>query len=344
MLPWDVLADAAWEARAGRQAAAGQRPGPRARGGLHLGDDGRAEGRDAHAEHRAGHHLLADRAPRLLGARRHPDVLHARAPDGLPLRVLPQLPARGDGGVPRHLERRGGGAADRDRARHVHDGRDTLPAGSGVRADGARPVVTPPVHLGGGGDPAPAREGRAGAARLRHLRGLGHDGERPRHVQWPRRPRGEGRRHRRPPAPRHGSCASSTTPSATSPRAIEGDLLVKGPAQFVGYWKRPEFTRDGHTADGWFKTGDRATLDADGYVSITGRSKDVIIRGGENIPVAEVENALFTHPKVAGVAVVAMPDPRLQERACAFVIPKRGRDGDPRRPRGAPRRAAAREA
>jgi non-ribosomal peptide synthetase component E (peptide arylation enzyme) len=108
------------------------------------------------------------------------------------------------------------------------------------------------------------------------------------------------------------------------PTGSEGDLLVKGPAQFVGYFKRPEFTREGHTADGWFKTGDRATLDRDGYVSITGRSKDVIIRGGENIPVAEVENALFTHPKVAGVAVVAMPDPRLQERACAFVIPKDG--------------------
>lgn len=108
------------------------------------------------------------------------------------------------------------------------------------------------------------------------------------------------------------------------PTGTEGELLVTGPAQFVGYFKRPQFTRDAHTADGWFKTGDRAALDADGYVSITGRSKDVIIRGGENIPVVEVENALFSHPKVAAVAVVAMPDPRLQERACAFVIPKAG--------------------
>jgi cyclohexanecarboxylate-CoA ligase len=108
------------------------------------------------------------------------------------------------------------------------------------------------------------------------------------------------------------------------PAGAEGDLLVTGPAQFVGYAKRPEFTRDAHTADGWFKTGDRATLDRDGYVSITGRSKDLIIRGGENIPVAEVENVLFGHPKVAAVAIVAMPDPRLQERACAFVIPKPG--------------------
>ncbi len=109
-----------------------------------------------------------------------------------------------------------------------------------------------------------------------------------------------------------------------APTGTEGDLLVTGPSQFVGYFKRPEFTKDAHTADGWFKTGDRATIDGDGYVSITGRSKDVIIRGGENIPVAEVENVLFTHPKVAGVAIVAMPDPRLQERACAFVIPAQG--------------------
>jgi len=108
------------------------------------------------------------------------------------------------------------------------------------------------------------------------------------------------------------------------PAGVEGDLLVTGPAQFVGYYKRPEFTAEAHTPDGWFTTGDRATLDRDGYLSITGRSKDVIIRGGENIPVAEVENVLFGHPKVAGVAIVGMPDSRLQERSCAFVVPKAG--------------------
>jgi cyclohexanecarboxylate-CoA ligase len=108
------------------------------------------------------------------------------------------------------------------------------------------------------------------------------------------------------------------------PPGVEGDLLVTGPAQFVGYFRRPEFTAQAHTPDGWFRTGDRATLDQDGFLAITGRSKDVIIRGGENIPVAEVENLLFAHPKVAGVAIVAMPDHRLQERACAFVIPREG--------------------
>jgi cyclohexanecarboxylate-CoA ligase len=109
-----------------------------------------------------------------------------------------------------------------------------------------------------------------------------------------------------------------------SPPGTEGDLLVRGPSQFVGYFKRPEFTSESYTAEGWFKTGDRGTLDRDGYLSITGRSKDLIIRGGENIPVVEVENVLFAHPKVASVAIVGMPDARLGERACAFVIPKPG--------------------
>ncbi len=102
----------------------------------------------------------------------------------------------------------------------------------------------------------------------------------------------------------------------------EGELRVRGHSQFVGYWKRPELTASSYTSDGWFMTGDRAMLDPDGYVSISGRSKDIVIRGGENIPVVEIENLLFAHPKIANVAVVAMPDPRLQERACAFVIPK----------------------
>jgi cyclohexanecarboxylate-CoA ligase len=108
------------------------------------------------------------------------------------------------------------------------------------------------------------------------------------------------------------------------PAGREGDLLVRGAAQFVGYFRRPQFTADGHTADGWFKTGDRGTLDPAGYLAITGRSKDLIIRGGENIPVVEVENLLYTHPKIAGVAIVAIPDPRLGERACAVVIPREG--------------------
>jgi non-ribosomal peptide synthetase component E (peptide arylation enzyme) len=78
----------------------------------------------------------------------------------------------------------------------------------------------------------------------------------------------------------------------------------------------------------WFDTGDLATLDAEGYVRITGRLKDIIIRGGENIPVKYVEDILYEDPRVRDAAIVAMPDPRLGERACAFVICRDGRTLD----------------
>ena len=104
----------------------------------------------------------------------------------------------------------------------------------------------------------------------------------------------------------------------------EGDLLCKGPAQFVGYLKRMEDTIKEHT-DGWFITGDRAVMDEDGYIRIAGRNKDIIIRGGENIPVAYVENVIYEHPDVSVVQIIAMPDPRLQEKACAFISMKPGR-------------------
>ena len=106
------------------------------------------------------------------------------------------------------------------------------------------------------------------------------------------------------------------------PAGTEGDLLVGGGTNFVGYLKRPEAYD--HDDEGWFKTGDRAVMDADGYIRIAGRTKDIIIRGGENIPVAEVEGLLYRHPAIADAAVVAMPDQRLGERGCAFVTLKPG--------------------
>ena len=72
-------------------------------------------------------------------------------------------------------------------------------------------------------------------------------------------------------------------------------------------------------ADSWLETGDNARMDVDGYIRITGRSKDIIIRGGENIPIVEVEELLYRHPGIQDAAIVAMPDPRLGERGCAFV-------------------------
>jgi cyclohexanecarboxylate-CoA ligase len=103
------------------------------------------------------------------------------------------------------------------------------------------------------------------------------------------------------------------------PPGTDGRLQVTGPFLFVGYAERLEMTRESFDGE-WFDTGDLATVDADGYLSISGRTKDVIIRGGENIPVAYVENVLYEHPDIAAVAVVGTPDPRLQERACACVV------------------------
>jgi cyclohexanecarboxylate-CoA ligase len=99
-----------------------------------------------------------------------------------------------------------------------------------------------------------------------------------------------------------------------------GRLVVRACSNFGGYLKRPQWNNT--DPDGWFDTGDLARMDAAGYIRITGRSKDVIIRGGENIPVVEIEALLYKHPSVAQVAIVAYPDERLGERACAVVVPK----------------------
>lgn len=108
---------------------------------------------------------------------------------------------------------------------------------------------------------------------------------------------------------------------AIAPVGVVGDLQARGSFEFVGYLQGRDFTEQFYTDDGWFETGDRALLDADGYVRIAGRTKDLVIRGGENIPVKEVEDALLRHPQVAAVAVVAKLHDRLGEVGCAFVIP-----------------------
>jgi len=105
-----------------------------------------------------------------------------------------------------------------------------------------------------------------------------------------------------------------------------GRLLVRAASNFGGYLKRPQL--NGTDAQGWFDTGDLARIDAQGYIRISGRSKDVIIRGGENIPVFEIESLIYRHPAVAQVALVAYADERLGERACAVVVPKAGQSLD----------------
>ncbi|RDK10138.1 cyclohexanecarboxylate-CoA ligase [Cupriavidus lacunae] len=107
-----------------------------------------------------------------------------------------------------------------------------------------------------------------------------------------------------------------------APAGQVGRLVVRSCSNFGGYLKRPQW--NGTDAEGWFDTGDLASMDANGYIRISGRNKDVIIRGGENIPVFEIEALLYKHPAVAQVAIVAYADTRLGERACAVVVPKPG--------------------
>jgi cyclohexanecarboxylate-CoA ligase len=106
------------------------------------------------------------------------------------------------------------------------------------------------------------------------------------------------------------------------PLGQSGRLLVRGCQMFTGYFKKPEL--ETFDAQGWFDSGDLAYMDDEGYIRISGRVKDVLIRGGENVPVVEIENLLYKHPAVAAVAVVGCPDARLGERGCAFIIPKPG--------------------
>ena len=105
------------------------------------------------------------------------------------------------------------------------------------------------------------------------------------------------------------------------PPNTEGELAAKGPGVFAGYLKLPEENKKAFTKDGFFRTGDLAIIDAAGYIKITGRIKDIIIRGGENISPSEIEELIITHPSVEDVSVIGMPDKELGERVCAYIKP-----------------------
>jgi non-ribosomal peptide synthetase component E (peptide arylation enzyme) len=105
----------------------------------------------------------------------------------------------------------------------------------------------------------------------------------------------------------------------------EGELRLKGPQCFLGYVDA-SLNADAFDADGWFRSGDRGRIDPDGNVVVTGRIKDAIIRNAENISAQEIEGALVTHPAVADVAVIGVPDSRTGERVCAVVVAAPGGD------------------
>ncbi len=110
----------------------------------------------------------------------------------------------------------------------------------------------------------------------------------------------------------------------TVERNTTGEFLTRGYSVMSGYWNEPDKTAQAIDADGWMHTGDLAVMDDDGYVAITGRSKDLIIRGGENVSPREIEEFLYGHPDVVDVQVVGVPDPQHGEEVCAFVKTKSG--------------------
>ena len=103
-----------------------------------------------------------------------------------------------------------------------------------------------------------------------------------------------------------------------------GEFEVRGPHVFAGYWNQPEATAEAFSADGWFKTGDLGWCSADGYFTLTGRARELIISGGYNVYPREVEEVLETHPSIVEVAVVGLPDPDLGEQVVAVVVPREG--------------------
>jgi fatty-acyl-CoA synthase len=106
-------------------------------------------------------------------------------------------------------------------------------------------------------------------------------------------------------------------------RGETGELCTRGPSVMLGYWEDAERTAGAIDADGWMHTGDLATMDADGYLNIVGRSKDLVIRGGENVYPREVEEFLYTHPDIADVQVIGVPDARYGEELMAWIVPRR---------------------
>jgi fatty-acyl-CoA synthase len=108
------------------------------------------------------------------------------------------------------------------------------------------------------------------------------------------------------------------------PHGQPGELCTRGYSVMLGYWEEPEKTAESIDAARWMHTGDLATMDADGYCNIVGRSKDMVIRGGENVYPREIEEFLYAHPDVSDVSVVGVPDERFGEELCAFVVTRGG--------------------
>ncbi|MEL6598387.1 MAG: AMP-binding protein [Pseudomonadota bacterium] len=127
----------------------------------------------------------------------------------------------------------------------------------------------------------------------------------------------------------HVECKVVDENGRTVPVGVQGELLTRGYVVMQGYWEDPAKTAEAVDADGWMHTGDLATFDAEGYCDITGRVKDMVLRGGENIYPREVEDFLFTHPDIAQAQVFGIPDQKYGELVCAWIVPREGRSLTP---------------
>ena len=127
-----------------------------------------------------------------------------------------------------------------------------------------------------------------------------------------------------PAAPGNEVRVVSPETGASLAADVEGELQVRGASVFPGYLNNPDANAEAFTSEGWFRTGDLATIDDQGNLTITGRSKDIINRGGVKYNPADIEEIIFTHPKVSMTAIVPMKDEKLGERACCFIQPVKG--------------------
>ncbi|WP_102107283.1 AMP-binding protein [Oceaniglobus roseus] len=122
----------------------------------------------------------------------------------------------------------------------------------------------------------------------------------------------------------HVECRIADPEGRTVPVGTQGELMTRGYSVMQGYWGLPDRTAEAIDAEGWMHTGDLAVMDGEGYCRITGRLKDMILRGGENIYPKELEDVLFAHPALAQAQVFGIPDDRLGEVVCAYVVPHPG--------------------
>jgi len=124
----------------------------------------------------------------------------------------------------------------------------------------------------------------------------------------------------------HVECKVVDETGKTVAPGVQGEICTRGYSVMKGYWDEPERTAEAIDSDGWMHTGDLGVIDSEGYCNITGRVKDMLIRGGENVYPREIEEFLYRHPAVQEVQVFGVPDPKFGEEICAWIVLKSGEE------------------